>query len=324
MKTSTLVRILLLIAVPPVVAATASIVGMLLTPDLPETLATHWGVDGSVDQTGGLGSYIGVVAGIVLGFTAGAIGFSVAPLRTGTSRLFVRSVIGITTWLGVFISLSMYLGVQTQRNVTDVEALPSSTLLAPLGIGFAVAVLVAALFVLLAPRVPNTRGPSAVASSLDLADGELAYWAGTARPSRAFIAVPIGSVLFIVVLFTVVGLPVWLTVLVSLVLASLATMLAWHVVVDRRGLTATGLFGFPRFHIPIENVASATVTQVNAFKEFGGWGVRVGRRGDWGVVVRTGEAIEVERRHGAPFVVTVDDAQTGAGLLTSLARRTTS
>jgi hypothetical protein len=323
MTTATRVRILLLIALPPLLAAAASIVGMLLTPDLPETLAVHWGFDGSVDRTDGLGSYIGIVAGLVAGFTAGAIGFSVTPLREGTSRLFVRSVIGMATWFGVFISLAMYLGVQTQRGVTDVESLPVSTLVVPLAIGFGVAVVVAAVMVLLAPDVPVLKRPT-TETTLELADGEEAYWASTVRSPRGFVFVPIGFVTLIVVLFTVLGLPVWLTVLVALPLASLVTMVAWRVVVDRRGLTVTGLLGFPRFHVPLENVASATSTVVNAFTEFGGWGVRLGRSGGWGVIVRTGEAIEVDRHKGAPFVVTVDDAATGAGLLTSLARRVSS
>ena len=136
------------------------------------------------------------------------------------------------------------------------------------------------------------------------------------------IAIPIGAIVLIAILFTVVGIPAGFTILVGLVLASLCTMLAWRVVIDRRGLTVTGALGFPRFHIPLENVVAATVIDVNAMREFGGWGIRVGRSGDWGVIVRSGEAIEVERKRGAPFLVTVDDAATGAGLLTSLARRT--
>jgi hypothetical protein len=47
--------------------------------------------------------------------------------------------------------------------------------------------------------------------------------------------------------------------------------------------------------------------------------VRVG--GGVGYVVRTGEGIEVERTSGRRFVVTVDDAATGAALLTTLADR---
>ena len=321
MNRSMRIRILLLIALPALVAAAASIIGMLLTPDLPDPMAVHWGVDGAVDRLGGLDSYIVVVVLLVPLFVAGVLGFSYSPLRTGTSRLFVRTVVGLSIWFGVFISLSMFLGVQTQRNIADVEAVPVSSVVVPLLIGFGVALAAAALGVLVAPRIPELKRPSSEAVALELNDGEQAYWSKTARSPRGVIAIPIGAMLLIVVLFTIVGVPAWLSILVALVLASLCTMLAWRVVIDRRGLTITGLFGFPRFHVPLENVAAATVVEVSAMRDFAGWGIRVGRTGNWGVIARSGEAIEVERKHGTPFVVTVDDAATGAGLLTSLARR---
>ena len=314
-------RVFLLILVPALAAATASVIGMLLTPDLPETLATHWGVDGTVDRLDGLGSYIAIVAFLVPAFTLAAAGFSISPLRHGTSRLFARSVVGITTWFGVFISLSMFLGVQAQRGVADPATLPASTVLVPLLIGFAVAVVVAALAVLATPRLPQATGLRGAAATVPIADGELIYWAQASRPPRGVIAIPLATIVFIAVLFTVVGLPIWATLLVVLLLASLLTMLTWRVVVDQRGLTVTGLFGFPRFHIPLESIVAAAEIEVSAFGEYGGWGVRFGRSGNWGVITRAGSAIEVQRVSGPNFVVTVDDAATGAGLLTALARR---
>lgn len=322
MNRSTRTRILLLIIVPALLAAAASVIGMLLTPDLPDSLAVHWGLDGSVDRVDGLGSYIGIVAGLVPGFIAAMVGFSYTALRAGTSQLFVRSVIGISIWFGVFVSLSMLLGVQTQRNVTDVEALPVSSVVLPLVIGFVVATLAAALGALVAPKVPVSEQVGPEAPGMDLAPGEQAYWSSTARAPRGFIAVPIVSVVFIVAIFTVAGIPVWLTAIMSLLLGSLFTMLTWHVAVDRRGLSVTGMLGFPRIRIPLEDVVSATAIDLNAFSEFGGWGVRVGRTGDWGVVVRSGDALRVQRKRGAPFVVTVDDAETGAWVLTGLVNRT--
>ena len=322
MNRSTRIRILLLITLPAMLAAAASIIGMLLTPDLPSPMAVHWGIDGAVDRMGGLDSYIVVVALLVPLFVAGVLGFSFSPLRTGTSRLFVRTVVGLSIWFGVFISVSMLLGVQTQRNVADASTVPVSSVIVPLLVGFGVALLAAAIGVLVAPRAPEFTRPSGDVIALELHDGEQVHWSKTARSPRAVIAIPIGAMLLIVVLFTIVGVPAWLSILVALVLASLCTMLAWRVVIDRRGLTVTGLFGFPRFHIPLEHVVAASVIDVNAMREFAGWGIRVGRTGSWGVIARSGEAIEVQRTHGTPFVVTVDDAATGAGLLTSLARRT--
>lgn len=321
MNRSTRTRILLLITVPALLAAAASIVGMLLTPDLPETLAVHWGVDGSVDRVDGLGSFIAIVAALVPGFIAAMVGFSITSLRTGTSQLFVRSVVGMSIWFGVFVSLSIYLSVLSQRGTTDVETLPVSSALVPLLVAFVAAVVAAAIGVLVTPKVPVTTRLRAEALGIELTAGEQAYWSGTARSPRGYIALPIGSILLIVVVFTVAGIPVWLTAIVSLLLGSLFTLLSWHVVVDRRGLSVTGALGFPRFRIPVEDVVAARATTLNAFSEFGGWGVRIGRSGEWGVVVRSGDTIEVERKRGAPFVVTVDDAATGAALLTSLARR---
>lgn len=52
--------------------------------------------------------------------------------------------------------------------------------------------------------------------------------------------------------------------------------------------------------------------------EFGGWGLRLSVDRRFGVVLRAGEAIEVTRANGKRFVVTVDDAGTGAALLEAL------
>jgi len=57
-------------------------------------------------------------------------------------------------------------------------------------------------------------------------------------------------------------------------------------------------------------------------REFGGWGVRTSvATGATGVVLRSGEAIEIHRTGGRRFLVTVDDAATGAALLATLAER---
>jgi hypothetical protein len=188
-------------------------------------------------------------------------------------------------------------------------------------IGFVVAVAAAALAVLATPMLPQNTALSGEQTALPVAEGERVYWAQNARSPRGVIAIPVVTIIFVIVLFAVVGLPVWATLIVGLILASLFTMLSWRVVVDQRGLTVTGLFGFPRFHIPLESIVAAAAIDVKAFGEYGGWGVRFGRSGNWGVITRAGSAIEVQRRSGANFVVTVDDAATGAGLLTGLARR---
>ena len=320
MTTSARIRFFALLIVPGLLVAAASLVGMLLTTDVPSQLATHWGVDGTVDRMGDVGSYVAIVAFLVPGFIATMAGFSVSPLRYGASRLFVRSILFMTAWFAVFISVAMYLGVQSQRGVVDASTLPLSSVLAPLIIAFVVAVIAGAVVALAAPTVPATPGLSAEASTADLAAGERVYWAQTARSPRGVVAIPVGAMVLIVVLFTIVGIPPGVTLIVGLLLASLFTMLSWRVIVDHRGLTVTGLFGFPRFHVPTEAIVAAAAIGVSPFGDYGGWGVRLGRSG-WGVIARAGSAIEVQRTNGSNFVVTVDDAETGAGLLSSLAAR---
>jgi hypothetical protein len=321
MKTA---RILLLVTLPALLAATASIIGMLLLPDLPQLLAAHWGVNGTVDRADSLGSFVALVGILVGTFTLGAAAVSFASLRQGTTTLFARTAVGLTTWFGVFISLSIFLSIWAQRGVTDPFAVSSGTVAAALGVGFAGAAVAAALAVLATPKLPQSLGLRGEPANVPLGEGERVYWAQTARSPRGIIALPIVLGVGITVLFAVLGIPVWFIALVALVLIAVMTTLSWRVVVDQRGLTVTGLFGFPRFHVPQHDIVAAAVIEIVPLRDYGGWGIRTGRAGNWGVVTRAGEAIEVQRRSGANFVVTVDDAATGAGLLTSLARRTQS
>ena len=118
------------------------------------------------------------------------------------------------------------------------------------------------------------------------------------------------------------NLGAWLTTVVAVVLAVVVmSMSRFSVVVDRRGLVVRGVLGVPRVVVPLDEVVRAGAVQISPFADFGGWGYRVGRAGRIGVVVRTGEAIEVERTGGRSFVVTVDDAATAAALLNTLAAR---
>jgi hypothetical protein len=79
--------------------------------------------------------------------------------------------------------------------------------------------------------------------------------------------------------------------------------------------------GRPRIVVPLDEVVRAEVVEVSPVAEFGGWGYRVGRAGRVGIVLRSGQALQVERTGGRSLVVTVDDADTAAALLNTLAAR---
>lgn len=112
-----------------------------------------------------------------------------------------------------------------------------------------------------------------------------------------------------------------LLLLVGVLIVLLLGMTGWRVLVDSQGLTATAQLGWPRQHIPADEVERADVVTISAFTEFGGWGLRVSPDGRTGVVTRSGPAIQVQRTGGRVFVVTTTGAAAGAALLNTMAER---
>jgi hypothetical protein len=136
---------------------------------------------------------------------------------------------------------------------------------------------------------------------------------------------PIGAVLLLALAAVIAATlssaaPGWLLWPIALIgLATLATAW-WRVTIDRRGLRLRGLLGWPRARIPLDDIRSVAVVQVNPTADFGGWGWRWAR-GRSGLIMRSGEAIEVRRGDGRRFTVTVDDAETASAALAGLTAR---
>lgn len=120
-----------------------------------------------------------------------------------------------------------------------------------------------------------------------------------------------------------VGVAVLLGALTLVLFAMMLATSAFHVRVDREGLTVVSLLGFPRFHVPLSDIRGVAVGEVSPMGEFGGYGIR-STVGASGVVLRRGPAITITRTSGRRFVVTVDDAARGGALLDALVRRETS
>jgi hypothetical protein len=105
------------------------------------------------------------------------------------------------------------------------------------------------------------------------------------------------------------------------VLVILLSNLAWTVRIDSRGVRIRSAMGFPSISIPLDNITSANVVDVNALSQYGGWGVRWNLGGRLGIILRSGEALEIHRRKGLVVVITIDDATTAAGLINGLIQR---
>lgn len=321
--TATLARrrfLLVAVGVPAVVVVAALALQLAALPSLPNPVAINWGTDG---PDGFAPPWLTVLLTAVLGagIPALMVGSSMSGLHgNGPSYRFLGALVPAITTM---FCLMLTWGQLMQAGLADARQAP--------GIGVPVLCsLVAALAVGAACWLvqPKQEQPTTTAAQepLPLAAGERAVWfreTTLALPALLLILGALTAVAAGALLAWVWAEPAvaWVLTGVTVVLAAAAaTSTAFRVRVDNSGLTVTSVVGFPRFHVPLADIRDAEAVSVVPAAEFGGWGLRW-VPGRFGVVVRTGPALQVNRRTGRQFVVTVDDAATGAALLQALAVR---
>jgi uncharacterized membrane protein len=284
---------------------------------LPDPVASHWGLGGEPNGFSSLGSTLALLLGLggalvlVFGATTWALGQTAVIRRIGAAA---------TTWLTLFLSTVVVGTLAIQRGLSDARDAGSAdgVLLAAI-LGPIVPTIIAAALVPGDLRQPTTATVAADAPRVRLTEGERAVWIGRSASHVAFlIAVPVALLALALAVLT----QLWATLIINaVVILALVTLTAFVVRVDRNGLTVRSAIGWPRYRIPLDEIVRADVTQVSPMRDFGGWGWRVGRGGRVGVVLRKGEALQVERTGDRSIAVTVDDAATAAGLLNALADR---
>jgi hypothetical protein len=72
-----------------------------------------------------------------------------------------------------------------------------------------------------------------------------------------------------------------------------------------------------RVHVATADLIGAAVVDCHPLRDFGGYGLRIGRGGRIGWVSRRGPAVRISRRYGGDVVVSIDDA---AGAVTAIDR----
>ncbi len=306
----------LTLVVPVALVGAMFVVAHAWSDQLPDPVAVHFGTDGP-DGFSSLDGALWLPAGIALAVAVLAWALAFFWGRSAATR---RSAAGLALGLTVFL-VSLTLGIlHLQRGLTDATQTgavgPAMVLSFVLGLGVGAAVV--PLVPGDAPQ-PTTAPVPTSATVLELGAHESATWVTRARSRVALVA---GGSAVVVVAAVGLLLSAPFVLVPALVVAAAVLSTAWFVVtVDRTGLTVRSALGWPRTSIPLDEVLHAEATTVSPFREFGGWGYRVGRGGRIGVVLRAGEALQVERTGGRSLVVTVDDAATGAALLNTLAAR---
>ena len=309
---------LLALGVPAAIIATTTGLAMSWRHDLPDPIAVHWGLNGP-DGFGSLTTSIvwPAVAGSVVASLLWALGFF-ACRQSFTRRAAAALSVGFTILLsGVSIGgLSVQHGVADARDAGSIDGVILVT--------FLVATAAAGIVTRLIPGdppLPTGEPVSPTAARLKLGRGEDASWVRDVTSPGYFLA--IGGVVLTIALVGLLGGQGWFALVLGVTIGlSLVAFLHWTVIVDRDGLTVRSILRRPCFRIPLNEVEMAEVVEVRPLREFGGYGIRGGKGGRMGVVVRKGPALQVHRTGGRVFLVTVDDAATGAALLNTLAGRT--
>ncbi|MCX4981920.1 DUF1648 domain-containing protein [Streptomyces sp. NBC_00572] len=281
---------------------------------IPDTLATHFGGDGSrADGFTGRVAFAVISVGLLLVLR---IGWRVLVRRTALWGAWATA-----GFAGTLLVLVLW------DNLDAVDPARVTSPLTNLALAAAVAAVLAlvgrGLTLLVPPGDPAGQPAETDGPRLTLGASEVAGW------SRATASLPL-FLIGVIALVIPVGLvqelwPDALLALPGLVIGVPCLALARiRVTVDRRGVTVRpSLFSWPRVRVPLDEVAGASVRDLDistVHTDFGGWGYRV-RGHRTGIMLHSGEALVVRRNSGREFAVTVPDAHTAAALLNTLAER---
>jgi hypothetical protein len=147
---------------------------------------------------------------------------------------------------------------------------------------------------------------------------ERVVWTRSVLSGGAFEALTVFGVL-VVAVGAVLTNQWWMLSVAGIIVLIFVVFRGMRVTVDAEGLSVRSVVRWPRVEIPVSDIAAAQVVEVKAVKDFGGYGYRLGFRGELkgvkGFVLRSGEGILVDRISGAREIVVVDDAKTAVRLL---------
>lgn len=317
-------RVIVLGVVLPVVLALVSLsLQLLWLPTLPSPAATHWSAAGEANGTGPAWTFpvLTLVLGLALPVLLGVLALATIDSGRRAAGVLVAVAAGPIGFLPVVfaISIAVQRGVATAQDSRLPPWLPLIALLVELAIGVVV--------FLTFPELPApVRVLPAAPAPLAIPEGATLAWSRAARapwPLTAVVllAIAVTGVLGVTALLSgsLVGLvPLSATVLLSV---SALLLLQVRVTVGAAGVTMAGEFGLPRIRIPYSDITGVSVVEVEALADFGGYGIRYGRGGVTGVVLRSGEALRIERRGRRTLVITVPDAATAAAAIETMRAR---
>lgn len=307
-----LIRVLLATAVLPGAAlAVAAAFENAWAHRLPDPVATHW------NSAPNNATPLGVFTGVCLGLGAAAVLLlattAVTVLRRG--RPLPRATVGVGVGFACLPPAVLLSVLVANLDVPDWHAARSGAVVVLFMLGAAALGVVAALVGGL--PVPPVREEAADRPSVGLRPGQRAFWSGrAANPGMlwALALVPVAIALVPAGLSWPVA--TWIA-LVGVLVAALTYRLSASV--DAKGVTIRfGLLGVPWRHLALDSIREATARELSAFGD-GGLGLRFNPvTGTTAYKVRGGPALALSMENGRTVLVSVDDPETGAGLVNDL------
>jgi hypothetical protein len=302
--------------IPLAMLSLGAIVPFRWQDELPALIPHHWGSNGP-DAFGTLGDLVWPL--VYIG----------GPLLVGMTVLFA--------WVGKDIS-TQRIGVVTNNFLGALfAAIPISTAYAARGLedasqldehfgyvalGAITGVVLGALLAWALPKpasLPVHATPSETVPRQRLSDTESGVWVSR-EISWPMVWVG-GATTFIVAGALLLLEAVPMLVVPLTVLALMAGFTVFDIRVDDRGVSVKSALKFIKREVPLHEIIEADTTHVNAMKQFGGFGFRTALDGTVGIILRSGEALELKLSRNRRFVVTMKRSAEAAGLVNTLVER---
>ena len=313
-------RAILGVAIPLSVVALGLGPYLAYSADLPERVASHYGISGRPDGSMTPEQFLIVVGTLmVLGSVACA---AIAITRRRLQPMIAPTVSFVGAFVGALAAGILTITAIGQRGLDRWQdaTLSPWTLI----VWIAGSVIVGSAAARLASSLPSTADTGTAASppAMNLAPGERAFW--TASLSAGWPTL-LGLLVLVVALSLVGFTELWIAAALLVPAIAIITLSRIRVTADRSGLQVRyGFLGWPRTSVPLRRIATAQAIDIRP-SEWGGWGYRgsltLMKRA--AVVLRAGPGIRLDLHDGKVFVVTIDDPDIPARLLNAEASRLT-
>lgn len=313
-------RLLLLgLVIPTVVAVIAAVIVRSWVPDLPDQVAVHWGPSGADGFASAAAAPWTVLIIVPVAAILVAVGW-----WWGQDGFTRRMALAADWFFTVFLTGLILTLLHAQRGLAGARDIGDANPWISLSLALALVAGVAGWLAMPgdAPIDPGAYLDPAT-QHLAVGAGEKVVWTRGVRQRGVVpvVGVAIGVIVGVMIATgSTTGLVIGLVV-AALLLVLIGLFTSARVTVDATGLTVTLGPGLRIRTIAADQIADVKVVDVRPLRQFGGFGVRTGRDGTVGVVLRTGPGILTTMADGRRFVVTVDDAKTGAQVLAGVALR---